>query len=113
MLKQTYPKEFLALCASVTAKRPKTVIDHIVKHGQITTEDLKNTCGLSCYWAYPENHQHVAMKQMRRVDVAWQGEETAEFDAVKQAATAAGKTPADFIKEAVRAAIFRERAGRV
>lgn len=38
---QKYPKEFLELCRSVTAKRPKTVIDHILKHGHIATEELK------------------------------------------------------------------------
>ncbi len=40
-----YPEAFLALCHSVTAKRPKTVIEHILKHGQITTEELKNIYG--------------------------------------------------------------------
>jgi hypothetical protein len=40
-----YPKEFLELCHSVTAKRPRTVIDHILKHGQISTEELKNKYG--------------------------------------------------------------------
>jgi hypothetical protein len=29
----------------VTAKRPKTVIDHILQYGFITTEDLKNRYG--------------------------------------------------------------------
>ena len=42
MPKQTkYPDAFLSLCRSVIAKRPKTVIEHILKHGQITTEELK------------------------------------------------------------------------
>ena len=40
-----YPKEFLELCRSVTAKRARTVIDHILKHGQISTEELKNKYG--------------------------------------------------------------------
>ena len=39
------PKDFIALCHSVTAKRPKTVIDHILEHGFITTEELKETYG--------------------------------------------------------------------
>lgn len=39
------PKDFLTLLKSVTAKRPKTVIDHILEHGQITTEQLKETYG--------------------------------------------------------------------
>ncbi|HRG56760.1 MAG TPA: hypothetical protein PLG56_12005 [Lacunisphaera sp.] len=39
------PAAFLKLCRSVTAKRPKTVIAHILKHGQITTEELKDRYG--------------------------------------------------------------------
>jgi len=44
-MKTQVPKEVLELCKSVTAKRPRTVIDHILKHGYITTEELKNTYG--------------------------------------------------------------------
>jgi len=40
-----YPTEFLELLRSVTAKRPKIVIEHILKHGFITTEELKNIYG--------------------------------------------------------------------
>jgi hypothetical protein len=40
-----YPPGFLDLCRSVTAKRPRTVIDHILKYGHISTEELKNRYG--------------------------------------------------------------------
>ncbi len=40
-----YPEDFLARLHAVTGKRPKTVIDHILKFGQITTEDLKDLYG--------------------------------------------------------------------
>ena len=39
------PREFVKKCKAVTAKRPRTVIDHILKHGQITTEELKEKYG--------------------------------------------------------------------
>lgn len=42
---EKYPKEFLELCRLVTAKRPKIVIDHILEHGSITTEQLKELYG--------------------------------------------------------------------
>ena len=45
MSKPRLPAEFVKLCKSVTAKRPKTVIDHILKHGFITTEELKDKYG--------------------------------------------------------------------
>ena len=50
-------KDFIALCHSVTAKRPKTVIDHILEHGFITTEDLKETYGY--------NHPPRAVRDVR------------------------------------------------
>jgi hypothetical protein len=47
MTKPKLPAEFVKLCKKVAAKRPKTVIDHILKHGFITTEDLKDKYGYS------------------------------------------------------------------
>ena len=35
----------LALCKKVTAKRPRTVIDHIIEHGSISTEELQSLYG--------------------------------------------------------------------
>lgn len=40
-MKQKLPKAFLKKLNSITAKRPKTVIQHILKNGFVTTEELK------------------------------------------------------------------------
>lgn len=45
MNKPKLPKEFIKLCKKVHAKRPRTVIDHILKHGFITTQELKDKYG--------------------------------------------------------------------
>lgn len=57
MSKQSYPTAFLELLKSVEAKRPKTVIDHILKHGQITTEELRDIYGY--------NHPPRAIRDVR------------------------------------------------
>ncbi len=57
MSKQNYPPEFLKLLKSVEAKRPKTVIDHLLEQGQITTEELKNRYGY--------NHPPRAIRDVR------------------------------------------------
>ncbi len=41
-MKKKLPKEFNDKLNAVTAKRPKTVIQHILEFGYVTTEDLKN-----------------------------------------------------------------------
>ncbi len=45
MTKRQIPENVMRILRSVTAKRPKTVIEHIVKHGLITTEELKEEYG--------------------------------------------------------------------
>lgn len=52
-----YSKEFLELLNSVKEKRPRTVIDHILKYGFITTEDLKDKYGY--------NHPPRAIRDVR------------------------------------------------
>lgn len=39
------PKEFLERLRTVTGKRPRVVIEHILKHGHITTEELRDIYG--------------------------------------------------------------------
>ena len=38
-------KEILTRLNAITDKRPSTVIQHIIKHGYITTEELANNYG--------------------------------------------------------------------
>lgn len=37
-----YTKDFIIKLNAVTSKRPKTVIQHILKNGFVTTEELKS-----------------------------------------------------------------------
>jgi hypothetical protein len=57
---------------------------------------------LSCYWAYPENHKHLAMRELRRVDLLWQGQETEQYEKLKADAAEAGMEVPEFVKEVLR-----------
>ena len=57
MTSQTFPPEFLDLLKSVEAKRPRTVINHILEYGQITTEELRDIYGY--------NHPPRAIRDVR------------------------------------------------
>lgn len=43
-----FPQSFLDKLNSVTNKRPATVIQHILKHGYITTKELKDKSVSGC-----------------------------------------------------------------
>ena len=52
-----YPKDFLDLLNSIEAKRPRTVIQHILQYGFITSQELKDTYGY--------NHPPRAIRDVR------------------------------------------------
>lgn len=58
---QDYPDDFIKYIQSVTNKRAKIVIDHILKHGFITTEDLENT--------YKYSHPPRAARDVREAGI--------------------------------------------
>jgi hypothetical protein len=59
--KQNYPKKFLDYIQSINNKRAKIVIDHIMQHGFITTEELENTYGY--------NHPPRAARDVRETGI--------------------------------------------
>jgi hypothetical protein len=153
MTEPELPYEFLNKCKAVTAKRPRTVIEHILQHGYITTEELKEKYGYNhppieisgddeanrkdansymllcgsanrakswscehcsnwrevknpeicrkCYWAFPDNYDHIAMHQLRRTDIMWVGEEIAIYDALKKITIELQKDIPKYIKEII------------
>lgn len=56
-----YPEEFINLLMSITAKRPRTVIRHILKHGYITSQELRDIYGY--------NHPPRAIRDVREYGV--------------------------------------------
>ncbi len=64
----------------------------------------KEIC-LSCYWAYPEKYFHVAMQQVRRVDLIWQGKEIEQYEKLKTDAKESNKTVPEYIKQIIQSVI--------
>jgi hypothetical protein len=56
-----------------------------------------------CFWAYPEDYDHIATEHLRRTDVSWQGEDVAIHDRLKSLANAQGVTIGEFLRQLARA----------
>ncbi len=63
-------------------------------------------CG-GCFWAYPENYKHIAMRPERRVDVVWSGTEVTNFEALTEHAEKYNLSTQEVIKKAVAAFLSR------
>ena len=73
-----------------------------------TTKD-PNVCR-SCYWAYPEDYRHMALLQLRRVEVSWSGDDVHEYDALCDYTKSLGVSVQDLIKRAVKELLQRLKA---
>ena len=56
----------------------------------------------TCYWAYPENYTHVAMRDVRRLDIMWTGDETSEYDMLRDESIKANEDIPEYVKNVLR-----------
>jgi len=97
------PNDFMLLCGS--ANRAKSWSCEQCENW--TTKKDKRIC-ISCYWAYPEDYSHVAMRQIRRLDLIWAGEDVEQYDRLKEDASSYGSTMPDLVKEIIRKQLARK-----
>jgi hypothetical protein len=53
-------------------------------------------------WGSPENYRHIALRDVRRVDILWDEEETADYEAMKPKAQEYGESMSDYIKRKLK-----------
>ena len=77
------PKEFMLLDAS--SNRAKSwSCEHC---DNLTRKHNPDICK-RCFWASPEDYDHIAETQSRRAEIVWTGQETRDFDKLKSEADA-------------------------
>ena len=96
------PDDFMLLSGS--ANRAKS---WCCEHCENWLNLRKRQICTDCYWAYPEKYSHIAMRQIRRVDLLWQGDATEEYEQLKEKAAAAAKEMPEFIKEIIRKVLLK------
>ncbi len=97
------PDDFMLLSGS--ANRAKS---WSCGHCENWNNSKEKTICLSCYWAYPENYTHIAMRQLRRLDLVWQGDEIAIYEQLKAEAHSLEKEIPAFVKEILEKEIGRK-----
>lgn len=57
----------------------------------------------ACFWAYPEKYSHIAMEQIRRTDLVWQGADVAVHDRIRALAEKSGVSVNEYLVQLARA----------
>jgi hypothetical protein len=88
--------DYMLLCGS--ANRAKSwSCEHCLNWLEIRDPEI---CG-ACYWAYPDNYTHVAMRQVRRADIMWTESEVTAYERLKQRTAELQKDIPHYVKEII------------
>ncbi len=90
---------YMLLCAS--ANRAKSWTCERCENWRLRDADVCR----SCYWAFPERYSHVAMSDIRRLDIAWRGDETSDYESLREDAERSGEDLPIFVKNVLRSHI--------
>ena len=62
-------------------------------------ERLQNLCK-TCYWASPDEYKHIALEEVRRLDILWKGEKDIEvYEKIKKKAKGNKAPMPEYVKE--------------
>ena len=91
------PDSYMVLCGSCN-RRKSWICEHCANFAQ-----LKSIAKCqSCYWANPQMHTHVALEEIRRIDLVWEGDDAKAFDTIREKCKREGRDLPTAIKELVR-----------
>lgn len=65
-----------------------------------TTSKSLHAC-MKCYWGNPTDYNHIALKDIRRLDLQWEGHEVIHYDTAKSIAAEKNIDLPDFVKRII------------
>jgi hypothetical protein len=90
------PDDYMLLCGS--ANRAKSwSCEHCVNWLELKKPEICR----SCYWAYPDDYTHVAMRQIRRADLLWTGPEVETYEKLKRRTAQLQKNVPGYVKKII------------
>ncbi len=61
---------------------------------------LPHVC-VTCYWANPENYMHIALREVRRVDILWSEDEVQTYERLKRLALEHQSPIPEYVKRVI------------
>jgi hypothetical protein len=98
------PVDFFPVCGSCNRAKSWSC-EHCVNWQE--SRDA-NVCR-DCYWASPTSYSHIAMEQIRRLEIVWSRDEIAEYGEIRESAAKEETTIPDFVKNVLRLYLLGEK----
>lgn len=88
------PRDYMLLCGSCNRAKSWSC-EHCENWHHIKASEI---C-MDCYWAQPEAYKHVALKDIRRLDIVWTDQDVEVYDRLNQQAKASGRSVSGHVKD--------------
>ena len=93
---------FMLVCRSCNRSK-----SWVCEHCPNSLEKKNPDICLVCYWAHPENYEHIATHELRRLDLVWTDEETAIYDKLLMNAQKANENIAEYVKRILKNSVAK------
>ena len=90
-------EDFMLLCGSCNRAKSWSC-----EHCDNWQTDKKTDLCMKCYWGNPTDYNHIVLKDIRRLDLQWEGSEVKFYDAVKSIAEEKEIELPDFVKQIIK-----------
>lgn len=90
-------QDYMRLCASCNRAKSWSC-EHCINEIELKSLEICQ----SCYWAHPESYTHIALREIRRLDITWAENETEQYEQLKALAEQANQSVVDFVKGLIR-----------
>lgn len=95
--------EYMLICGSCNRAKSWSC-EHCDNWHEYKSPDLCR----ECYWAWPDSYKHVALRDIRRLDLVWTGSEEVElYDALRRRMEISGEPMPDYVKSLLKRTLER------
>ena len=89
--------EFMCLCGSCNRAKSWSC-----EHCQNWTTTKDTAACLTCYWGNPAKYTHIALQQIRRIDLVWKANEIGDYESLLKLSQQGAAPLPDYVKDALR-----------
>lgn len=97
--------DYMLLCASCNRAKSWSC-EHCPNWGTKSSKICSQ-----CYWGFPDAYTHIALREVRRLDIFWDSAELELYDQLKNAAQQTFSTVPDYVKAIVKEHLSRLEGG--
>lgn len=90
-------RDYMLLCASCNRAKSWSC-EHCINW----LEERSPEVCTSCYWASPEAHKHIALNEIRRLDVLWSGNEIEVYEKLRKRAEQLQSSMPEYVKKVLK-----------